>query len=82
MSGPDYQLLVRVRVTELTESTFYAQAVLSDETSIDARPSDALTLALVNDGPIYVDAAVFEQAKQTGIRHGDLIQEAEATDDA
>jgi RNA polymerase sigma factor (sigma-70 family) len=75
--------LREVRVTELTESTFYAQAVLSDETSIDARPSDALTLALVNGAPIYVDAGVFEQAKQASSQHRDLIQEAdEATDDA
>jgi RNA polymerase sigma factor (sigma-70 family) len=75
--------LREVRVTELTESTFYAQAVLSDDTSIDARPSDALTLALVNDAPIYVDVAVLERAKQTSSEHSDLIQEAdEATDDA
>lgn len=31
--------LREVRVTELTESTFYAQAILSDETSIDADPA-------------------------------------------
>ena len=37
----------------------------------------------MNDVPIYVDAAVLEQAKQTASRHSDLIQEAnEATDDA
>ena len=45
--------LREVRVTELTESIFYAQAILSDEPHIDARPSDALTLAVVTDVPIY-----------------------------
>lgn len=75
--------LREVRVSELTDSIFYAQAVLSDDTSIDARPSDALTLALVNDAPIYVDARVLERAEQTASEHSDLVQEAEqATDDA
>jgi bifunctional DNase/RNase len=70
-------------VTELTESIFYAQAVLSDDTSIDARPSDALTLALVNDAPIYVDTGVLERAEQAGWARSDLIKDADqATDDA
>lgn len=70
-----------VRVTELTESIFYAQVVLSDDTCIDARPSDALTLALVTDVPIYVAATVLARAEQT--TSSDLITEAnEASDDA
>jgi RNA polymerase sigma factor (sigma-70 family) len=70
-----------VRVTELTESIFYAQVILSDNTRIDARPSDALTLALVTDVPIYVADSVLERAEQT--TRSDLIKEAnEAVDDA
>lgn len=75
--------LREVRVTELTESTFYAQAILSDETSIDARPSDALTLALVTDTPIYVAASVLQRADETKAAHSNLIKEADAAvDDA
>jgi hypothetical protein len=73
--------LREVRVTELTESIFYAQAILSDTTSIDARPSDALTLALVADVPIYVAAGVLERAEQTSPAHRDLIEEADAAVD-
>lgn len=75
--------LREVRVTELTESIFYAQAVLSDKTRIDARPSDALTLALVADVPIYIDASVLKRADQTSAAHSDLLKEANAAvDDA
>jgi RNA polymerase sigma-70 factor (ECF subfamily) len=75
--------LREVRVTQLTESTFYAQAILSDDTTVDARPSDALTLALVADVPIYVAAEVLERADQMTATRGDLIREADAAvDDA
>ena len=36
-----------VRITRLAEETFYAEVVLADGTAVDARPSDAITLALV-----------------------------------
>lgn len=75
--------LREVRVTELTESIFYARAILTDDTSIDARPSDALTLAIVADAPIYVAAGVLNQAEETAVDHSDLIEEANAAvDDA
>ena len=75
--------LREVRVTELTESTFYAQAILSDDTSIDARPSDAITLALITDTPIYVAAGVLTRADETREAYRGLITEADAAvDDA
>lgn len=75
--------LREVRVTELTSSTFYAQAILSDGTSIDARPSDALTLALVTGVPIYVSAGVLEQAEENQAAVSDLVTEADrSADDA
>jgi RNA polymerase sigma factor (sigma-70 family) len=75
--------LREVRVTELTSSIFYAQAILSDGTVIDARPSDAITLALLAGVPIYVAAAVLQQAVAHQAAYDDLLQEAEeATDDA
>jgi bifunctional DNase/RNase len=51
-----------VRVVELTDSVFYAQIILSDGAEADARPSDALTLAVHLGAPIYVDQAVLDRA--------------------
>jgi bifunctional DNase/RNase len=73
--------LREVRVTELTSSIFYAQAILSDGTSIDARPSDALTLALVSGVPIYVADGVLAQADHSRAAFGDLHIEADAASD-
>lgn len=55
--------VLEVRITQLTPPTFYA--VLRVEGSagraeVDARPSDALNLALVTDAPVFVDHAIFE----------------------
>jgi bifunctional DNase/RNase len=54
--------LREVRIVELTDSVFYAQIILSDGAEVDARPSDALTLAVHLGAPIYVDQAVLEQS--------------------
>jgi len=53
-----------VHVTRLAESTFYAEIVLADGAAVDARPSDAIALALVTGAPVVVDAAVLDQAEQ------------------
>ena len=52
-----------VRIVELTDSVFYARIVLSDGTEVDARPSDALTLAVQLGAPIYVDEAVLDRSE-------------------
>jgi bifunctional DNase/RNase len=53
----------RVVVTELKESTFYALIEMRDGAGepvvLDARPSDAIALALRADCPIFVNEAVF-----------------------
>jgi RNA polymerase sigma factor (sigma-70 family) len=75
--------LREVRIIELTGSTFYAQAVLADGATVDARPSDALTLALVTDAPIRVAASVLHQAATQKSALSDLFEEADrAPDDA
>jgi RNA polymerase sigma factor (sigma-70 family) len=51
-----------VRISRLAEHTFYATAVLADGGEVDARPSDALNLALVAGAPIAVDVAVLAAA--------------------
>jgi hypothetical protein len=55
--------LREVRIVELTEAIFYAQIILSDGTEVDARPSDALTLAVHLGAPVYVAEAVLDRAK-------------------
>jgi bifunctional DNase/RNase len=45
----------RVRVTRLDGGIFYAEVVLDDGTAVDARPSDALVLAVAADVPIEID---------------------------
>ena len=60
--------LQEVRIDRLVDETFYAQAVLesSGGTSvIDARPSDAIALALETGAPIRVSAEVMQQAGRT-----------------
>lgn len=55
--------LREVRINKLVEDTFYAIAVIEEPggiRTVDARPSDALALALVAGAPIRVEPAVFE----------------------
>ena len=54
--------LAEVRIVRLAETIFYAEAVLRDGTAVDARPSDAVNLALVTGAPIRVDETVLEEA--------------------
>jgi uncharacterized protein len=55
----------KVVVCDLQENTFYALIYLllnGDTVAIDARPSDAIALALRTRAPIYVEDAVIEHA--------------------
>jgi len=56
--------LQEVRIVRLADTIFYAEAVLAGGTAVDARPSDALNLALVTGAPILVDDAVLDQAAE------------------
>jgi hypothetical protein len=56
----------RIVVTELKDDTFYAVIWMEQNgeiISLDARPSDALALALRADCPIFVDEDVLRAAK-------------------
>lgn len=54
----------RVVVTDLSDNTFFARIELRDKNGgpvmIDARPSDAIALALRLDCPIYVEQSVID----------------------
>lgn len=56
----------RISVTDLKESTFYAVITLvregGQELEIDARPSDAIALAVRSDAPIFAADAVIDEA--------------------
>ena len=51
----------RVAVTSLREKTFYGTVTVGGE-ELDARPSDAINLAVRTGAPIFVDEAVLEEA--------------------
>jgi len=56
----------RVVITELRDSTYYAELILSigDRAAIlDSRPSDAIAVALRASAPIFVAERVIDQAK-------------------
>ena len=56
----------KVVVCDLQENTFYALIYLSldgDTLAIDARPSDAIALALRTRAPIFVEEGVIDNAK-------------------
>ncbi|MDR1988852.1 MAG: bifunctional nuclease family protein [Acidobacteriaceae bacterium] len=56
----------KIVVADIEESTFYALIYLrlnGQSVAIDARPSDAIALALRARAPIFVEDAVFEHAK-------------------
>ena len=65
LGGVDARV-VRVEITDLHESTYYAEVYLIDDEGhthvLDARPSDAIALALRFDAPIYAAAEVLEEA--------------------
>jgi bifunctional DNase/RNase len=56
----------KIVVSDLQENTFYALIHLSvngDTVAIDARPSDAIALALRTRAPIFVEDSVIDNAK-------------------
>lgn len=60
----------KVVVSDLKEDTFFALIWLEKEgklTSIDARPSDALAIALRLDCPIYVEESVLHTSKASSV---------------
>ena len=69
----------RVEINRVDGDLFYANVVLrrdgADEISIDARPSDALSLAVRVNAPVYVEDDVMN-------RTGSISYQSEASDQA
>ena len=59
--------IAEVRITRLQPPVFYASVLVSSTAGareVDARPSDAVTLALTAGAPIKMDSALFEAGQQ------------------
>ena len=59
--------LLKVLICDLQDNTYFAQIVLGSEgaeKAVDARPSDAVALAVRTGAPIFVREEIFEQAGQ------------------
>jgi uncharacterized protein len=63
--------VANIVISDLKDNTFYSRIALQTggtTVQIDARPSDAIALALRVNAPIYVAATVFEQAPALDLR--------------
>ena len=63
----------RVEVNDLSNNTFYARIYLKadqKELVIDARPSDAIAMALRASAPIFVDKKVIEKSRNIDMAKG------------
>jgi len=73
--------LREVRIDRLVDNVFYAVAVVEgsgqSSATIDARPSDAINLALLSEAPIFVDSAVLEAVGETPNASQELAQSGE-----
>jgi len=57
--------VARIVISELSDETYHARLILEQdgvEVEVDARPSDALAIAVRSEAPIYADEAVLEVA--------------------
>lgn len=70
-----------VIITDLLENTFYARIELrdinEDPVLLDARPSDAIALALRLDCPIYVEQRVLDQSASSNQSEPELGAEGD-----
>ena len=72
--------LSRVLITDLRENTFFAYLELRRDQDretmlVDARPSDALALAIRTRTPVFVDSRVLDQAKSVDVTNEQANQE-------
>lgn len=75
----------KVVINAVQEETFFARLFIGQANElgrcvveIDARPSDAITLALRQESPIYVDASVWAQAEDMS----GFLRQAESSEGA
>lgn len=75
--------VTRVDITDLKDGTFFAKVHVTrgdiEEHELDARPSDAIALAVRYDAPIFVARSVFEDAAITVVVKSSMDDDAEDT---
>ena len=54
--------LVEVRIVDMQEGTFYAEMVFDDDVVVQARPSDAIAVAMRVDAPVVASDDVLDDA--------------------
>jgi len=74
------QRVHEVTVHRLAAGVFYAAVVLNDGARVDARPSDALNLAVVTGAPVYVDEVVLAAAETSANQHEEELEEFRLSD--
>src|SRR4029077_2311938 len=75
--------VIRITVTELKESTFYASITVQQngsEVEIDSRPSDAIALAVRAEAPIFAADDVIEESA-IEFEDGEEVNEEEMIDE-
>lgn len=75
----------RVVISELLDNTFYAVIEIVDDKAqsifLDARPSDAIALALRGDCPIFVEEEVVRASRNSIIRQEEDMNSAEEVEE-
>ncbi len=72
--------LAKVEICDLRDNTFFALMYMilqGKEFSVDARPSDAIALALRAEAPIYVEEEVIQKSKDVDLGSKEEIQSEE-----
>jgi bifunctional DNase/RNase len=72
--------VARIEICDLRDNTFYALVYLAaqdKELTMDARPSDAIALALRMQAPIFVDEEVIQKSKAVDLGAKEEIQSAD-----
>jgi bifunctional DNase/RNase len=72
--------VARVEVSDLRDNTFFARIYFSDEEGefdMDARPSDAIAIAIRFGAPIFVDQSVIEKSTPVEGREGEPLDRSE-----
>jgi bifunctional DNase/RNase len=69
--------VVRIEIVDIRSNTFFANIYMKKEGhdfTIDARPSDAIAIALRANAPIFVDEIVIEKSRNVdfGVKLNDL----------
>ncbi len=75
--------VIRITVTELRDSTFYASITIQQDGSeleVDSRPSDAIALAVRAEAPIFADDQVIEESA-IEFAEGEEVNEEEIVDE-